>query len=226
MSDAGWLFSRQATDVVRGEHPAHAPLRTSGGSTRRPATTHRSANDLPPSSWLDDLAVEKLEMVLDQAGRDATGLRCGEHVSGPSAVQYRARVARAATFAGLTVTGSATPRGCSRPAGEVARLEIPPELPELCATAATYLSRREPLAQQLIEVTGLSTVFWVSAWSGFGGKLQHPDRARKKHHAPRRPGRSPADRRHGILPASQQLTRGYECADPASPGRWPLLLAW
>jgi hypothetical protein len=57
------------------------------------------------TSWLDDLAVEKLEMVLDQAQQDMAGLRDGEHVSGPSAAEYRARVERAAAFAGRTVTG-------------------------------------------------------------------------------------------------------------------------
>jgi hypothetical protein len=30
------------------------------------------------------------------------------------------------------------------PVAEVARLETPPEFPELCAAAATYLSRLEP----------------------------------------------------------------------------------
>jgi hypothetical protein len=57
------------------------------------------------TSWLDDLALEQLEMVLDQAGQDMAGLRDGEHVSGPSADEYRARVERAAAFAGRTVTG-------------------------------------------------------------------------------------------------------------------------
>lgn len=57
------------------------------------------------TSWLDDLAVEKLEMVLDQSGCDAASLRAGEHVSGPSAAEYRTRVQRAAAFAGRTVTG-------------------------------------------------------------------------------------------------------------------------
>ena len=57
------------------------------------------------TSWLDDLAVEKLEMVLDQAQQDMAGLRDGEHVSGPSAAEYRTRVERAAAFAGRTVTG-------------------------------------------------------------------------------------------------------------------------
>ncbi len=57
------------------------------------------------TSWVDDLAVEKLEMVLDQAEQDAAGLRDGEHVSGPSAAEYRVRVSRSAAFAGRTVTG-------------------------------------------------------------------------------------------------------------------------
>jgi hypothetical protein len=49
--------------------------------------------------------VEKLEMALDQAEYDAAGLRDGEHVSGPSAAEYQARVERTAAFAGRTVTG-------------------------------------------------------------------------------------------------------------------------
>jgi hypothetical protein len=57
------------------------------------------------TSWLDDLAVEKLEMVLEQSEFDAAILRAGEHVSGPSAAEYRIRVERAAAFAGRTVTG-------------------------------------------------------------------------------------------------------------------------
>jgi len=57
------------------------------------------------TSWTDDLAVEELEMVLDQAEQDTARLRDGEHISGPSAGEYRARVTRAATFAGRTVTG-------------------------------------------------------------------------------------------------------------------------
>lgn len=57
------------------------------------------------TSWMGDLAVEKLEMVLDQSGYDAAVLHDGEHVSGPSAAEYRARVERTAAFAGRMVTG-------------------------------------------------------------------------------------------------------------------------
>jgi hypothetical protein len=56
------------------------------------------------TSWLDDLAVERLEMVLEQNDDDAARLAGGEHVSGPSAEEYRARVARSARFAGRVVT--------------------------------------------------------------------------------------------------------------------------
>jgi integrase len=63
------------------------------------------------TSWLDDLAIERLEMVLDQAGQDAAGLGDGEHVSGPSAEEYKQRVAHAAHFAGRAVT---TARGADR----------------------------------------------------------------------------------------------------------------
>ncbi|MCM3883109.1 integrase [Frankia sp. R82] len=45
-------------------------------------------------SWLDDLAIERLEMVMEQMQTDARRLANGEHVSGPAATEYRARVAR------------------------------------------------------------------------------------------------------------------------------------
>lgn len=54
--------------------------------------------------WLDDLAVERLELVIEQAGQDHALLEDGEHVSGPSSAEYRARVERAAGFAGRAVT--------------------------------------------------------------------------------------------------------------------------
>ena len=56
------------------------------------------------TSWLDDLAVERLEMVLEQADTDARLLDDDEHVSGPSAAEYKNRVQRAARFAGRAVT--------------------------------------------------------------------------------------------------------------------------
>jgi integrase len=56
------------------------------------------------TGWLDDLAIERLEMVLDQISQDRALLDEGEHVSGPSAGEYRARVERAAGFAGRVVT--------------------------------------------------------------------------------------------------------------------------
>jgi len=56
------------------------------------------------TSWLDDLAVERLEMVLAQTDQDAALLAGGEHVSGPSAADYKTRVQQAARFAGRTVT--------------------------------------------------------------------------------------------------------------------------
>ncbi|TVT36819.1 hypothetical protein FNH05_25285 [Amycolatopsis rhizosphaerae] len=57
------------------------------------------------TSWLDDVAVERLEMILEQIDDDATHLLDGEHVSGPSAQEYRSRIARSARFAGRVVTG-------------------------------------------------------------------------------------------------------------------------
>lgn len=56
------------------------------------------------TSWLDDLAVERLEMVLEQTADDAGLLDRGEHISGPSAGEYKTRVRQAALFAGRTVT--------------------------------------------------------------------------------------------------------------------------
>lgn len=61
-------------------------------------------------TWLDDLAVERLDMVLEQSEDDWTHLRGGEHVSGPSAGEYRRRAARAAAFAGRTVRAPASVR--------------------------------------------------------------------------------------------------------------------
>ncbi|RSR98494.1 site-specific integrase [Streptomyces sp. WAC04189] len=55
-------------------------------------------------SWLHDIAVEKLELIIDQAEQDGQRLAAGEHVSGPSADEYRARVERTASFEGRMVT--------------------------------------------------------------------------------------------------------------------------
>lgn len=55
-------------------------------------------------SWLDDVAVERLEMVLEQSEDDWTRLEEEhEHVSGPAAAEYRRRTAGAAAFLGRTV---------------------------------------------------------------------------------------------------------------------------
>jgi integrase len=57
------------------------------------------------TSWLDDLAIERLEMVLDQTEQDWQLLNTGEHVSGPAAEDFRNRVATSARFAGRVVIG-------------------------------------------------------------------------------------------------------------------------
>lgn len=44
--------------------------------------------------------------MLEQIGQDRTLLDEGEHVSGPSAVEYRTRIERAAGFAGRVVTSA------------------------------------------------------------------------------------------------------------------------
>ncbi|WP_326642294.1 hypothetical protein OG884_04105 [Streptosporangium sp. NBC_01755] len=55
------------------------------------------------TTWMEDLAVERLELVLEQTDRDWTLLAGGEHVSGPSAAEYRDRIARARRFEGRGV---------------------------------------------------------------------------------------------------------------------------
>jgi integrase len=57
------------------------------------------------TAWMDDLAIERLEMVIDQIDDDLTLLEGGEHVSGSSAGEYRDRIARVSRFAGRTITG-------------------------------------------------------------------------------------------------------------------------
>ena len=63
------------------------------------------------TGWLDDLALERLELVLEQAERDRDALDADENVSGPSAAEYRTRVAHAARFTGRVVN---TPRAARR----------------------------------------------------------------------------------------------------------------
>jgi integrase len=55
------------------------------------------------TSWLDDLTIERLEMVIGQTGDDLDQLDHGEHVSGPSAAEYRRRLQHNAAFAGRVV---------------------------------------------------------------------------------------------------------------------------
>ncbi|MGH3533185.1 MAG: hypothetical protein ACRDR6_16790 [Pseudonocardiaceae bacterium] len=58
------------------------------------------------TNWMEDLAVERLELVLEQADRDWRMLEAGEHVSGPSATEYRARVTRARRFEGRVISSA------------------------------------------------------------------------------------------------------------------------
>ncbi|TDC21435.1 hypothetical protein E1265_18045 [Streptomyces sp. 8K308] len=60
-------------------------------------------------SWMDDLAVERLEHAVAQIGRDLDLLERGEHVSGPAAAEYRARIERAAPSQAGSSPASATP---------------------------------------------------------------------------------------------------------------------
>jgi integrase len=56
------------------------------------------------TSWMEDLAVEELEMLSEQVDEDLRALDEGEHVSGPSAQEYRRRVRKAAAvFTGRVV---------------------------------------------------------------------------------------------------------------------------
>ncbi|QSE87723.1 integrase SAM domain protein (plasmid) [Rhodococcus pseudokoreensis] len=55
------------------------------------------------TNWLDDLTIERLEMVIDQIDDDLMHLDDGEHVSGPSAEEYRRRLHQLTPFAGRVV---------------------------------------------------------------------------------------------------------------------------
>jgi integrase len=59
---------------------------------------------LSDTTWMDDIHIETLEMVLEQNEQDARLLDAGEHVSGPSADEYRHRVQARARFTGRVVT--------------------------------------------------------------------------------------------------------------------------
>lgn len=56
------------------------------------------------SGFHDDITFEKFLHRAETIHDDSQRLERGEHVSGPAAEEYRARIARASTFAGLTVT--------------------------------------------------------------------------------------------------------------------------
>ncbi|MEV0401213.1 integrase [Actinoallomurus sp. NPDC050550] len=55
------------------------------------------------TEWMNELAVERLEMVVEQTEEDTNLLDDGEHVSGPAADEYRVRVVRSAPFAGQVI---------------------------------------------------------------------------------------------------------------------------
>ncbi|MCX5327915.1 MULTISPECIES: hypothetical protein [unclassified Streptomyces] len=77
------------------------------GHLKTKVTLNYAAND--DDSWLDDVAVERLEMVLEQSEDDWTRLEEEhEHVSGPAAAEYRRRTAGAAAFLGRTVRAQAS----------------------------------------------------------------------------------------------------------------------
>ncbi|MFC8438203.1 site-specific integrase [Streptomyces griseoincarnatus] len=77
------------------------------GHIKTKVTLNYAAND--DDSWLDDLAVERLEMSLEQSEDDWTRLHEEhEHVSGPAAAEYHRRTAGAAVFLGRTVHAQAS----------------------------------------------------------------------------------------------------------------------
>ncbi|MFH8583259.1 integrase [Streptomyces celluloflavus] len=55
------------------------------------------------TAWMEDLAIERLELIVEQSEEDWTLLEEGEQVSGPSSAEYRRRVAQARRFAGRVV---------------------------------------------------------------------------------------------------------------------------
>ncbi|MDN4519648.1 integrase [Mycolicibacterium austroafricanum] len=59
------------------------------------------------AGFLDDITFEQFLHRAEIIHDDSQRLERGEHVSGPAADDYRARIARASTFAGLTVTTKA-----------------------------------------------------------------------------------------------------------------------
>ena len=58
---------------------------------------------LADTRWLEDLAIERLELIVEQSEQDQALLQRGEHVSGPSATEYRTRVEHTQRFAGRVV---------------------------------------------------------------------------------------------------------------------------
>jgi len=62
------------------------------------------------SGFVDEVAFEELLVRIETLAQDADLLDEGEHVSGPAANTYKARVATARTFAGLTVPSTAQER--------------------------------------------------------------------------------------------------------------------
>ncbi|MFF0630321.1 hypothetical protein [Streptomyces sp. NPDC004296] len=55
------------------------------------------------TSWLDDVTVERLQMVIDQNEEDLRLLSGGEHISGPSSIEYSQRLQHTAAFTGRVV---------------------------------------------------------------------------------------------------------------------------
>jgi hypothetical protein len=101
-----------ADDEVREGAAEACPVQVLDGIWRnRDATIDGGEGGVHPGddSWLDDVAVERLEMVLEQSEDDWTRLdEDNEHVSGPAAAEYRRRTAGAATFLGRTVRAQAS----------------------------------------------------------------------------------------------------------------------
>ncbi|WP_200306150.1 integrase [Streptomyces adelaidensis] len=56
------------------------------------------------TSWMEDLAVERLELLVEQSEEDWRLLGEGERISGPSASEYKSRVTRTRQFVGRAIS--------------------------------------------------------------------------------------------------------------------------
>ncbi len=101
------------------------------------------------AGFLDDITFEQFLHRAEIIHDDSQRLERGEHVSGPAAGEYRARVARASTFAGLTLTSKS----------QINQALSNPDLQIHHGAVVTCVFRRETAA--CLEPTGSATEpFW------------------------------------------------------------------